>query len=650
MGEPEAQDPRLGTVLQERYKILARIAAGGMGTVYRGERVGLGRRVAIKFLHATFASDKEFLRRFEVEARAMSRLSHPHCVSVIDFGIADAPYMVLDFADGETLRTLLDRGPLEPRRAIALIRQVLAGLQHAHAQGIVHRDVKPANIVIDEATGTGEHARLLDFGLAKLHDANASQDHSLGSIAVGTPGYMSPEQVRGERVDGRADVYAVGLLLFECITGQRMFTADEAWEVLKMHLEKPPSRIKDVAPDIAVSPALEAAVARALAKPAELRFQSAAEFAAALDATPEGMMRTSGRLAAASAPPAVAAVSSARPALDDSAALDLLAKASTVAMPVVRPQTPTPIAELADKAPRAKEDGLPVKGGNRILGALGALVVLGGGAYGAWWWSQNGSPARPAAKPWTTSQGPSGIDRGPAQTPSAMPSRTAPRAEPEAAVIGAAADASPVDAVAAVLAADAGAGDATAVVGDAAPPSLAEAEGIPPDERAEPVPATPAEPVREEAIDPVPPAPPRVPAPRPPVTRIEEVTALIAAGKNEDAIAGLLELRRKAPKSPYVPYLLGNLYFEKKWWTDGIAAYRLAISLNRGYRTRGILIRNVIRALDSAKTRGAASSMLRGTIGDAAVAELRRAAASDKSGVVRANAASILRAMGKKVR
>ena len=197
---------------------------------------------------------------------------------------------------------------------------------------------------------------------------------------------------------------------------------------------------------------------------------------------------------------------------------------------------------------------------------------------------------------------------------------------------------------------DGGAGDATAVVGDAAPPSLAEAEGIPPDERAEPVPATPAEPVREEAIDPVPPAPPRVPAPRPPVTRIEEVTALIAAGKNEDAIAGLLELRRKAPKSPYVPYLLGNLYFEKKWWTDGIAAYRLAISLNRGYRTRGILIRNVIRALDSAKTRGAASSMLRGTIGDAAVAELRRAAASDKSGVVRANAASILRAMGKKVR
>src|SRR5688500_12666242 len=174
MASEEQDDPRIDSVLQGRYRVISRLAAGGMGTVYRGERIQLGRPVAIKFLHTSFAAEKEFLRRFEVEAKAMSRLSHPHCVSVIDFGVEGAPYMVMDFVHGETLRQVLDRGPLPPSRAVLILKQILAGLAHAHGQGIVHRDVKPANIILGEATGTGEHARILDFGLAKLRDSAAA--------------------------------------------------------------------------------------------------------------------------------------------------------------------------------------------------------------------------------------------------------------------------------------------------------------------------------------------------------------------------------------------------------------------------------------------------------------------------------------------
>ena len=172
-------DPRIGAILQGRYRILARIAAGGMGVVYKAERIQLGRPVAVKFLHSSFASEREFLRRFETEARAMGRLAHPHCVSVIDFGVEGAPYMVMDFVTGQTLRALLDDGRLPVGRALGIARQLLAGLAHAHGQGIVHRDVKPANIILGEATGTGDHVRILDFGLAKLRDASTAADQSV---------------------------------------------------------------------------------------------------------------------------------------------------------------------------------------------------------------------------------------------------------------------------------------------------------------------------------------------------------------------------------------------------------------------------------------------------------------------------------------
>src|SRR5690606_19764709 len=244
-------DPRIGTVLHERYRVLERIAEGGMGSVYRGERVKLGRAVAIKFLHEAYAASPDGMRRFEVEARAMSRVAHPNCVPVTDFGVdRGAPYLVMDFVPGRSLRQLLsDEGRLAPARAVAIARQVLAGLAHAHGQGIVHRDIKPENILCTHLEGHGEQVRILDFGLARLRE-----DATFTSgLALGTPGYMSPEQTLGRPADARADLYATGILLHELIAGQKPFVADSPLDVMRLHRDMPPPPLRQVAPDAGVS-------------------------------------------------------------------------------------------------------------------------------------------------------------------------------------------------------------------------------------------------------------------------------------------------------------------------------------------------------------------------------------------------------------
>ena len=277
-------DPRIGNVLQGRYVILSKIASGAMGIVYKGERLQLGRPVAVKFLHPWIAAQKAFLGRFENEAKAMSRLAHPHCVSVIDFGVDGAPYLVMDFATGRTLRELMQQGPLLPARVLRIGLQLLSGLAHAHAQGIVHRDLKPENLILSGDTELEEHLRILDFGLAKLRDGPAMT----AGLAVGTPSYMSPEQSGGAgAIDARTDLYTVGVLLFEILAGRKPFQSENVGEVILMHREAPPPRLRDVAPAAGYSAALEAVLEKALSKLPEDRFQTAAEFAKALEATPE---------------------------------------------------------------------------------------------------------------------------------------------------------------------------------------------------------------------------------------------------------------------------------------------------------------------------------------------------------------------------
>jgi len=292
----------VGSVIQDRYKILDVIAAGGMGVVYRGERLQLGRPVAIKFLHPSIASQRSFLERFEVEARAMSRLAHPNCVSVIDFGVDDVPFLVMDFVAGRSLRQLLESGRLEPARALAFARQILSGLAHAHAQGIIHRDLKPENIIVGDAPGLVDHVRILDFGLAKLQDGPAL---TVG-IAVGTPSCMAPEQtLEGGVVDARTDIYAVGILLFEMLTGRKPFVSDKLAELIVMQQRQPAPRLAQAASGVSFSDALEAVVGKALAKAQSDRFADAEAMAAALEQVPENAAARAGGAAARVAAPAV---------------------------------------------------------------------------------------------------------------------------------------------------------------------------------------------------------------------------------------------------------------------------------------------------------------------------------------------------------
>ncbi len=278
-------DPRLGTVLHARYLVSERLAEGAMAVVYRGERVGLKRQVAIKFLHESYSASEDGMRRFEVEARAMSRLAHPNCVAVTDFGVDNgAPYLVMDFVTGSSLRDVLEEEiRMRPSRAVAIVRQVLAGLTHAHGQGIVHRDVKPENIVLSPVEGHGEQIRILDFGLAKLRDENSVTS----GLAVGTPGYMAPEQTIGEKVDERADLYATGIILFELMAGRKPFQAESPFDVMRMHRESPIPPLSAAAPGVTISTELEDVVRRALAKSRAQRFSTAGSFLEALEATPE---------------------------------------------------------------------------------------------------------------------------------------------------------------------------------------------------------------------------------------------------------------------------------------------------------------------------------------------------------------------------
>jgi serine/threonine-protein kinase len=270
-----------GHTLDGRYKVHEKLASGAMGVVYRGERLKLGRGVAIKFLHASLADEPPRRQRFEIEARAMARLDHPHCAAVIDVGMhAGAPYLVMDYIPGTNLRDLLDEGALEIPRAVAMMKQILAGLGHAHELGIFHRDIKPGNVMVAQRSGLGEQVRILDFGLARLRESSSGLT---AGMVIGTPAYMAPEQCTGGTIDARTDIYACGVLLFEMLTGRKPFVADDPVEILRHQLHNPAPRLDSFVVGVQFGP-LEDVVATAMAKTPDDRYASAADFAAALEA------------------------------------------------------------------------------------------------------------------------------------------------------------------------------------------------------------------------------------------------------------------------------------------------------------------------------------------------------------------------------
>ncbi len=267
------------------YEIVAAIGAGGMGEVYRARDARLGREVAIKVLPASFAADADRLGRFEQEARAIGALNHPNILGVYDIGTHDgAPYVVSELLEGDTLRARIGTSPLPHRKAIDYASQIARGLAAAHEKGIVHRDLKPDNVFV---TRDGR-VKILDFGLAKLTEAGAAIEAETALLAharpltsagtvLGTVGYMSPEQVRGQAVDHRSDIFSFGVVLYEMLTGRRAFHADSAVETMNAILKEDPAPAGDQ--DHPLPPALDRIVLHCLEKNPEERFQSARDVA-----------------------------------------------------------------------------------------------------------------------------------------------------------------------------------------------------------------------------------------------------------------------------------------------------------------------------------------------------------------------------------
>jgi serine/threonine-protein kinase len=280
------EEPLIGARIADRYVLEELIGEGAMGLVYRASHVRLPRRFAIKVLFGDHASDTRMRLRFAQEASAACQLSHPNVVGVVDFGKSDRGllYLVMDYVEGETLSELIAReAPLPDRRVIDLARQLCEGLAHAHASGVVHRDFKPDNVVLEPREGSSPVPRILDFGLA----ITANEDAFDGRLTqhgwvVGTPAYLSPEQARDEQVDRRVDLYSLGVVMYEMLAGVTPFEG-AAMEVAHRNMLEPVPPIRSRNPRVHVAPQLERIVRRLLEKSPEARYASAEEVIDALD-------------------------------------------------------------------------------------------------------------------------------------------------------------------------------------------------------------------------------------------------------------------------------------------------------------------------------------------------------------------------------
>ena len=365
----------MGTVVADRYHILKKLGEGGMGQVYLAEHVKMGRKSALKVMNPGMNQDADAIARFNREASNASRLNHPNICAIYDFG--ETPdgliYLAMEFIEGQSLTSLVEQsGALPPARAAAIIHQSADALQVAHDAGIVHRDLKPDNIMIAKNRDGSDLAKVVDFGIAKAHSSDAQKVTKTGMV-VGTPEYMSPEQLSGDKLDGRSDIYSLALVAFNCLTGTLPFPSDSAQEAMIARLIEAPKTLADMKPDVAWPAEVQAVMDKALARDANERYQSAAQFGrelwAACESMPASQAAQAGtQVLSAPASAAAAGVPKTRvPAPGDGG--------KTVAAPAPAAKPTAQVA--AEPLPAA------VKKSNTtmIAAAVIGIAVLGGGGY-----------------------------------------------------------------------------------------------------------------------------------------------------------------------------------------------------------------------------------------------------------------------------
>ncbi len=277
----DAEELVPGTVLADRYEIEASIGRGGAGVVYRARQLGLDRIVAVKVLHENVAFSARELERFRREAVTTGRLRHPNIVTVHDFGtLPDGrSYLVLEYLSGPSLdKWIVERGAVAPDLAAEIVKAVCSAVQASHAQGVIHRDLKPSNVILPPDGGDAALLKVVDFGVARLREGDSSLT---GGLVIGTPAYVAPEVIEGDAAGVPADVYSIGLIAYELLTGRRPFTGQTSYSFLYQHLSKDPPAPSSLAPGLSV--ALDAVVLRALAKDPAKRYETPLEFGDAFE-------------------------------------------------------------------------------------------------------------------------------------------------------------------------------------------------------------------------------------------------------------------------------------------------------------------------------------------------------------------------------
>ena len=410
-------DAMIGTLAAGRYRVMKLLGEGGMGQVYLAEHVAIEKRVALKVLRAEYATKGEIVTRFQQEAISASRIKHPNVLDVFDFGQLDNGcfYLAMEFLEGNDLADEIQRRrTLDGATGIRVAMQICRALAAAHANGVVHRDMKPENVFLQRTADGEEIVKIVDFGIAQLRskdEAAATETKrrlTRTGMIFGTPEYMAPEQASGKHADLRADIYAVGIIMYEMFTGAVPFTGETFLGVLTKHLNEAPTPLNVVYPELAISPHLQSVIMRALEKDPAVRYQTMLEFAQAITATPDAIsLGYRPQLASVGGDHSVSflphapgnpthqqfAPSTPPPPPPSPSMLPPGAVVAATGGPVITAGKDTDAARAETLIGAEANTRPPARGKGGLAAALAAVVALGGA--GAWFMTKRGATTSP---------------------------------------------------------------------------------------------------------------------------------------------------------------------------------------------------------------------------------------------------------------